>query len=149
MAAKLPEPAQVWNAIEIYLRHAYERAQPSVTVRSLLETLRTWKGDFFAAPVFARTPPHRYCARLGNGFYPHMKLVFEPSPDGKQFLFKADTHDRHVCPPPESPEHGAFRELMDKNQRLADAIEADWASAGLPTFKAYLRDDLARRQRAR
>jgi hypothetical protein len=148
VAAKLPEQSQVWNAIEIYLRHAYEGAQPSVTVRSLLETLRSWKGDFFGAPIFARTPPQRYCARLGNAFYPHMKLVFEPSPDGEQFLFKADTHDRHVCPPPESPEHAAFRALMDKNQRLAEAIEGDWSSAGLPTFKTYLRDDLSRRQRS-
>ena len=31
------------------------------------------------------------------------------------------------------------------NQQFAEAIEAEWATRGLATFKQFLRDDLARR----
>jgi len=74
-----------------------------------------------------------------------MKLVIERSPDGELFLFRADTHDRHCCPPEGAPEHQAFVSLMTKNQELAQAVETAWAEAGLPTFKTWLREDLARR----
>jgi len=36
--------------------------------------------------------------------------------------------------------------MMEKNQSLASRIEAAWESGGLPTFKSFLRQDLARRQ---
>jgi hypothetical protein len=77
-----------------------------------------------------------------------MKLVIERSPDGSGALFHADTHDRHVQPPPDAPEAGAFAELAAKNQELSARIEAAWEEAGLPTFKRYLREDLARRKAA-
>jgi hypothetical protein len=34
---------------------------------------------------------------------------------------------------------------MEHNQSLAEAIETEWARSGLPTFKQFLRQDLARR----
>jgi len=37
---------------------------------------------------------------------------------------------------------------MEHNEKLAQTIEAKWAEEG-PTFKTYLRDDLARRQSIR
>jgi hypothetical protein len=40
-------------------------------------------------------------------------------------------------------------QLMDQNHRMAQEIETAWAEASLPTFKTYLRDDLARRQAKR
>ena len=84
--------------------------------------------------------------RLGNAFYPHMKLTCELSPDGKMFLFKADAHDAHCCPPEGDPEYPTFRAMMDENGRIVQALEAAWEQQGLPTFKTYLKDDLARRQ---
>jgi len=84
--------------------------------------------------------------RLGNYVYPHMKLVIEPRPDGRGYLFRADTHDRHVRVPPSSPEYAVFQELMEKNQKLAEGIEHAWATEGLPTFRTFLREDLARRR---
>jgi hypothetical protein len=39
-----------------------------------------------------------------------------------------------------------FAELMAKNQAIAQAIESAWADRKLPTFKTFLREDLARRQ---
>jgi hypothetical protein len=35
---------------------------------------------------------------------------------------------------------------MDKNREVAEAIETDWEARGMPTFKAFLREDLARRK---
>jgi hypothetical protein len=72
--------------------------------------------------------------------------VIERSPDGRAHLFRADTHDRHIRPKPESREYAAFTELMKQNQSLAEQIEAAWAERGLNTFKSYLRRDLASRQ---
>ncbi len=152
MAAAKPDSSRVMRAIEIYLKLAYGDQTPPVTVRSLVSTLRSWGGIFFEAPVFAtdsHEPPTRYSIRLGNGFYPHMKLVFQLSPDDEQFLFRVDTHDKHCCPPGSAPEYTAFCELMEKNQRQAEEIESAWAEAGIPTFKTYLREDLAKRKASR
>jgi hypothetical protein len=145
----LPTP-QVWKAIEVYLEHAYGGGAPPTAVRTRLETLRSLASpeEFFASAVFERdgqTPPSKLSLRLGNQFYPHMKLTIERTPDRQGFLFRADSHDRHCCPPPGSREHGAFCQLMESNQKVSQAIEAQWAKEGLPTFKTFLRDDLARR----
>jgi hypothetical protein len=76
-----------------------------------------------------------------------MKLVIERAPDGNAFLFRADAHDAHCCPPAGSPEHDAFRQLMTTNQETITAIEKAWAAEGVPTMKTYLQADLARRQK--
>jgi hypothetical protein len=147
-AAEPPEPAVVDKAVETYLKFAYE-GEPPAMVRSALATLHAWGGRYYACPVFtkdANTPPDRYSMRLGNRYYPHMKLVIQRSTDGKSFLFRADSHDRHICPPEGAPEHKEFSDLMTKNQQIAQAIESAWAAEGLPTFKTWLREDLARRQ---
>jgi hypothetical protein len=149
LAQDLPTP-QVWKAIEIFLAQAYggDRPLPSA-VRTRLDALRSLSADdFFASAVFEKdgqSPPNKLSLRLGNRFYPHMKLTIERTPDRQGFLFRADSHDRHCCPPPGSREYGAFCQLMESNQQVAQGIEAEWANQGLPTFKTYLRDDLARR----
>ena len=137
--------------------------QPPSAVRARLETLRSTPQDaFYDSPVFEkqeapRAPgdpsprdpaPVRYCLRLGNLSYPHMKLMVERSPDGQGYLLRADTHDAHIQPRPGSREQAAFAELMRQNRAVADAIEARWEQAGLPTFKKFLRDDLERRRAA-
>jgi hypothetical protein len=143
-----PDPADVQNAINAYVRLAHPQGPPMV-VQSMLSTLKAWGGPFFRCPIFVKdinNPPRRYSVRLGNSFYPHMKLVIEASPDDEKWLYKADSHDRHCCPPASSPEFPAFNELMVKNQRLSEEIENAWAQQGLPTFKTYLQADLARRR---
>jgi hypothetical protein len=37
---------------------------------------------------------------------------------------------------------------MERNQKLAEKIEAAWEAVQLPTFKQFLREDLKRRQAA-
>ena len=150
MAADLPHPQQVWKAIDAYLRRAYEGTNPPKEVASRLETLRAVgeNGDFFASSAFERDSnpaPRKLSLRLGNRFYPHMKLSIDQRPDQGGFLFRADTHDRHICPSPASKDYGAFCELMEQNQKVAQSIEAAWQEGGLPTFKTYLKQDLQRR----
>lgn len=148
LADELAVP-QVLRAIDIYLRQAYAHTPPAA-VRARLDALRALHGaDFFSYAGFERNDsvnPSRLALRLGNALYPHMKIVIELAPDGKTTLFRADTHDRHCCPPAGSKEHAAFTELMENNQKIAQAIEAAWAVENIPTFKTFLRDDLARRK---
>jgi hypothetical protein len=143
-----PSRQLMWRAIETYLRAAYDGA-PSPAVTGRLESLRAVPDEFlYQSPHLEPTPkqdPIRFSLRLGNRWYPHMKLAIERSPDGSGCLFRADTHDQHIRPAPESREYAAFCELMEKNQRLASRIEAEWEAQGIPTFKSFLRDDLARR----
>ena len=124
-------------------------ATPPLTVQSTLAVMRSWAGPFYKnRPLVPdlHNPPTCYTLRLGNRFYPHMKLVLQLSPDDRMWLFRADSHDKHVCPPPQAPEYQAFCKLMQDNQELVSRIETAWADQGLPTFKTYLREDLARRQ---
>ena len=148
MLAQKLATSEVWRAIEVYLRHAYTAAPPSA-VRARLETLRSLSGeDFYLSPAFERdsaTAPTRLSLRLGNKLYPHMKLTIERAPDKHGFLFRADTHDSHCCPAPGTRDYPAFCSLMEGNQQVAQAIENAWAEEHLPTFKTFLRDDLARR----
>ena len=148
LAQKLPTE-QVWKAIDVYLAHAYSGPLPS-PVTAKLATLRSLPPeDFYDSPILERdvaASPSKLSLRLGNRFYPHMKLTIERSPDRQRFLFRADTHDRHCCPVPGSREYGAFCRLMEENQKLAQEIESAWGEAGLPTFKTYLREDLEKRK---
>jgi len=152
MAWPRPAAAAVFTAIDAYLRTVYGAAGPPSAVRDRVATLRAAPPEeLFDSPVLERDaahPPTRFALRLGNKFYPHMKLVIERSPDGRSYLFRADTHDRHVRPPPGSREAAQFAQLMELNQKMAEAVEAEWARLGVPTFKEYLRQDLARRAAA-
>jgi len=146
-----PEPALVWRAIDTYLKIAFDGSPPSA-VRSRLETLRALDADsFYDSAVFethGEGMTVRKLLRLGNRFYPHMKMAIEKRPDRHGCLFRADTHDAHCCPATTSREYQAFRQLMEMNQTVAQAIEATWEQEGVPTFKSYLKEDLARRQTA-
>ena len=51
-------------------------------------------------------------------------------------------------PAPGSRDYQVFMSLMDKNREVADQIESAWETKGLPTFKSFLREDLARRKNA-
>jgi hypothetical protein len=145
MTCILPEPRQALQAVRIFLQHAYDPPLPS-SVQTAMDSLQLLKDDFYTAPPFARSnDPQRpqYWLRLGNRRYPHMKLMIEPCPDGNGWLFRADTHDLHICPKPDHPEYPAFMELREHNRRLAERIESDWVAKGLPTFQTYLKDALS------
>lgn len=147
-----PTADKLQQAIRLYVQQAYAGALPPAAVRQRIDAVRATEVTPFDCPAIEREAvedPIRYNLRLGNCFYPHMKLVVECSPEGRSHLFRADTHDRHIQPPPGSKEADAFRDLMAKNLSVATAIEAAWEADGLPTFKQYLREDLARRRGAK
>ncbi len=151
MSIPFPANPVVWAAIDSYMKRAYD-GMPPASVRVRLDVLHSQPPEVFQeCKVFEKDthlPPNRYSLRLGNRAYPHMKLTIERINEDSDFFFKADTHDRHCCPRPESPEYHAFLSLMEANEALSKQIESEWVAAGIPTFREFLRDDLARRQNA-
>ncbi|MBV8782164.1 MAG: hypothetical protein JO353_12275 [Phycisphaerae bacterium] len=149
MVAALPTPELLWRAIDIYLAEAYG-GPPGKAVTGRLQTLKREAPDkVHESPALERDSTggqNHFRLRLGNRSYPHMKLLWEESPDGRSYLFKCDTHDRHCCPAPTSPEYKGFLQLMQSNEEIAKRVEAAWDAADVPTFKHYLREDLQRRR---
>jgi hypothetical protein len=133
------------------MKHAYD-GPPPFPVQDRLEMLhRQPKETFYDSPALERdlhVPPTRYSLRLGNRVYPHMKLSVESNLDDTECFFKADTHDRHCCPSPKSPEYQSYLAMTAMNEALSKTIESAWAAVGIPTFREFLRNDLARRQAA-
>ena len=146
----LPSIDQVLSAIDTYLAAAYPNGAAPAAVQARVSKLRAivQVNEFYTSDALERDPPNaprKWRLRLGNPVYPHMKLVIEPHPDGQGYLFRADTHDQHVCPKPDSREYAMFCQLMEQNRTIASAIEHAWTDRGVPTFKSYLQEDLARR----
>jgi hypothetical protein len=135
------------KAADIYLRLAYPAGDPPDAV--LRRT--NWREDC-TADVLLKEPPFEragkapgrpspiYALRLGNHRYPHMKLQIEAWHNEAGFLVSVNTHDQvtgiDLC----AIDAEAFRNLQAENQRLKEAIEAEWDRAGLPTFLRYLKD---------
>jgi hypothetical protein len=143
--APLPQADLIRRAIDVYLATAFAGKLPA-RLGATLQTIATCDSDLLSCQSFAKTePPLKYSLRLGNSFYPHMKLVVEQAPDASRWLFRVDSHDRHACPQESSREYGAFCQLMAENQKVAEKIEAAWEQQGVPTFKSFLREDLQRR----
>lgn len=147
MIWRKPTRSEVLRAVEIYLSVAYPDEPPSA-VRARLETLRSMPDEeLYDSAVLEHERvlrPAGYKLRMGNPFYPHMRLIIESAPDGG-YLFRVDTHDRHCAPPPKSRDYTSFCKLMERNQLVAQQIEAAWAAAGIPTFQGYLKGDLVGR----
>jgi hypothetical protein len=149
-----PDTAQVWEAIETYLSVAYGKDLPAA-VRARLDQLRATGTDpLLKCPAVEREPKElpagaealcRFSLRLGNRVYPHMKLVVDCRASSGGWFLRADTHDAHCRPPAGSREAAAYQQLVVTNREIATAIEHAWEQRGLPTFKSFLKQDLARR----
>lgn len=136
-----PKPIDVWRAVEAYLSAAYDAAPPSVVAERLSQLRATPEEAFYECAAF-ECCEERYALRLGNRFYPHMKLVVEAGPGGRA-LFRADTHDRHFLDLVD-PSDAKLVELMARNAAIARAIEEAWAACGLLTPREHMRSELAR-----
>ncbi len=152
---RLPTSDELRAAVHIYMTCAYGDARvPNATaarVKSIDENGEpvAYDDDRLFEADRKQSEIARYAIRLGNRHYPHMKLVIERSPDGLTFLLRADTHDSHVRPTAGSKEADAYAQLVRMNQQISESIEHVWDAAGLPTFRSYLRQDLARRRAAK
>ena len=151
------------QAIELYLAEAYPGGVPP----SVLELVEPFKSPDDTAPVplerLEQQPNGSYSGdevgityiiRLGQPMYPHMKLALDPIPHGHQcsgcnYLLRVDAHDQHLHAAPGSPDDAWLQKIRLNNKELGERIEAKWAAAGLPTFKAFLRKQLEERRRAR
>jgi hypothetical protein len=83
----------------------------------------------------------KYSIRLGNSFYPHMKMLIALMEPAGEPVFGVDTHDR-VEVPQGSPDEAGLKELQAKNQELARTIERAWEEHGIPTQASHLKNYL-------
>jgi hypothetical protein len=82
-----------------------------------------------------------YTLRLGSALHPHCKLQIVDHDEG--CVFSVDTHDGFFIDPTH-PEAARWRTFQETNRRLKEEIERAWEEAGLLTFNALLRRELAR-----
>ncbi len=143
---KFPPLPELHKSISIYLRHAYPSGALPALVQARASKLLGADSKAAAQASFEKDGA-RYVLRLGQQAYPFMKLVLEPAPGDATLLFRADAHDSHLHAPPDSPDAAQLAHLRTINQTLVEAIEQEWACAGLPTFRSFLRDRIAARRR--
>lgn len=137
------------RAVGIYLEHAYSGgnvpANRSQFVGwshlSPLDDLLQTKGIERPADS-GPSPSVRYALRVGNQWYPHMKILVCSTGSEDDIIFAVDTHDQLKLPPG-SPEEAVFRELQARNQELARNVENLWEQSGVPTQAGVLRQYLA------
>lgn len=134
------------QAVDVYLRIAYEDKEPSPAVKRRLEwTPGSPLTDLLNAPPFERAGTSRdgmsliYALRLGNALYPHMKLQVQTWVCPSGYLLSVNTHDQVLALDPNSIDAGGFKAIQMENARLKEAIENAWDTEGFPTFLQYLR----------
>lgn len=84
-----------------------------------------------------------YTLRLGSARHPHVKLQIMDQDDA-DCVFSVDTHDGFSLDP-SHPDAARWSEFQAANRRLKEEIERAWEGAGLLTFNALLRRELARK----
>ena len=144
------------QAIDLYLQNAYPSGVVPPAARERAASIR-------ALPPSEKVPEgllekgagvsvEGYALRLGQPLYPNMKLIIEPAPatcnvqNSPTLLLRVDAHDRHLHAAPGSPDAEWLTSVRASNKDLSERIEAAWSQHGLPTFKDYLRAQLAARK---
>ena len=146
---------QLQNAVSIYLRYAYAAAEIPKPVQERADAIRALSADAAVSADLLEPMPcakgTAYAIRLGQPMYPHMKLVVEPAVCEADeavvgLFFRVDSHDRHLHAPPDSPDAAWLSAVRASNKALTDQIESAWSAADIPTFKDFLRRQLAARK---
>jgi CheY-like chemotaxis protein len=133
-------PVHVRAAIALYNRHAWPAGGPLRPRASRSAELSAAQTPQEVLSVFEREATGanescaRYSLRLGNQRYPFMKFVVQEHLVKGEYFFCVDTHD-NLTVRPNAPDYTAWEELKAFNRRLKQVIEAEWESAGLPTFE--------------
>lgn len=137
------------QAVRLYLTQAYKSGHippnrqqfKEFNESTPLEQLLSSKGvERPSEHIPGQTVIH--ALRIGNDWYPHMKVLICSLGESDDVVFAVDTHDR-LSLPVDSPESAAFRELQNQNQALARQIEEIWEQSGVPTQASELRRYLA------
>jgi len=153
----LPWRRDIQTALKIYLDRAYGGGVPDhiiqkFTIPDDCEPARWLLQDVGEPdPADADIETVRSIAlRLGNAGYPNMKLRLTRPPGNRTFLLTVDSHDVMLEAPEGTPDHKALGELKTANAAIAKAVADAWDTAGLPTERSYLRDQIRHaRQRNR
>lgn len=136
---------QVVRAIQVFLGYAYDGGQVPAN-RAHFQTLETSQplSEILSLSGVEKMPsrlgedPGGYSFRVGNSWYPHMKLTVQAYGSSPGYVFGVDTHDMFNLPP-NAPDYEEVQKLRNKNQELAREIERAWEAEGLPTQKGLLR----------
>ncbi|MGC8560883.1 MAG: hypothetical protein ACP5O1_09415 [Phycisphaerae bacterium] len=139
----LPQVGMLQRAVSIFLEVAYEGTSiPSEVLKRIapingLPPEAPAQRDWFE---YSKTdgPNPSLKLRLGQRHYPHMKILLQPSPELDEYLFFADSHDRHLFTAVQS-EAAALAAVRESNAQITREIEKRWELAGIPTFQSYLR----------
>ena len=145
----LPRAEVLRDAVDIYVSRAYpdgadERISQKFTVPDDCD-LAVWLIEAVGEPEPADADidsVRSIALRLGNAFYPNMKLRLTRPPGNDIFLLMVDSHDVMLAALPGSPDHEALEELKASNAAIASDITHTWDAAGLPTEHNYLRDKI-------
>ncbi|HUO08887.1 MAG TPA: hypothetical protein VM008_11340 [Phycisphaerae bacterium] len=147
------------QAIELYVQYAYPNGTLPPAVQERAKAIRDLSPSQNVPESLLEKESgaslHGYALRLGQPLYPHMKLIIEPAPadptssalpNAIPFLLRVDSHDRHLHAAPGSPDEAWLSNIRASNKQVGERIEAAWSQHGLPTFKDYLRSQLAARK---
>jgi CheY-like chemotaxis protein len=138
MKLKDIRPSDLKKAVAIYLRHAYPEGGIPARVEPLLDwSERGVAGEWMQDPRVefdSSCGANRFFLRLGNAQYPHMKLgIVELTGKVGEYVFQADTHDRHFSVPESSPGYERFLKVQEWNAQVKLKVEQEWRLAGLAT----------------
>ncbi len=110
---------KILKAVKTYLSIAYPDGELPQNVRSVLQTLENSE-NIFKERVFENPSEGIYSLRLGNMFYPHMKLVVKI--EENDLLFDVDTHDSPERIPPTLPGYDRFKRIIKFNAEVKEKI---------------------------
>ena len=110
---------KILQAVETYLKIAYPDTELPERVVKIVEILKNSE-KIFPESIFENPAEGIYSLRLGNMFYPHMKLVVKI--EGENLLFDVDTHDSPERIPPSLPGYEKFKRIIKFNAEVKEKI---------------------------
>ncbi|HPS52901.1 MAG TPA: hypothetical protein PLK08_05045 [Phycisphaerae bacterium] len=144
----LPDIATIRKAVDIYMKHAWitppgEQFTSQLPPAGDFDPITWIMGEMVERDYMGdeKLPDNLKSAafRLGNTFYPNMKLRLTRMPNSNEFLFSVDSHDAILQAPEGTPDHAMLEELKAANAQITEAVLAEWDTAGIMTERNYLR----------
>ena len=138
----------LYEAINVYLTHAYGQTEelPEQISKLLPKKSEFDPKTWIMSDMVERNPEDSSFEevktasfRLGNMFYPNMKLRLAKVPNENFFLLSVDSHDAILHAPEGSPDHAMLEQLKAANAEIANKIQTQWDEMGLPTDRNYMR----------
>jgi len=142
----LPAAQTLRGAVDMYLSKAYPDGAPQRVLEKFTvpddSDLAKWLMETAGEPEpggLDIDSVRSVALRLGNAFYPNMKIRLTRPPGNRQFVLMVDSHDVMLSAPEGSADHQALEELKSANSAIASEVTHAWDAAGLPTERNYLR----------